>query len=219
MSVHVTTSASVREALDRSHERLARSGVWWDAEQVTAVARRADAAFAQRAVPPWTRELPGETSNLDDVALAVVDRIATNAGTIDRAWASAQIAALGDAPYVELVGIVAVAVMLRMYAEAAGETPSAIGDPVVDAGQPTRQRPDGPIDIGAYVHVAGHLPMVNVVRALSLVPAANETFLGLVAALYAGDKFTELVWDASPLTRPQVELVASRVAAMNDCYY
>ncbi|MEM9515270.1 MAG: hypothetical protein AAGA42_10475 [Actinomycetota bacterium] len=219
MSSDVVTSVVVRNALDRARGRLAGSGTWWDAARVGAIVRRADAAFTQRATAPWMRELPRDAGGLGDTALAAVDRVATNAGTIDREWASAQIDALGDAAYVELVGIVAVTVMLRMYAEAAGEPATALRDPAADAGQPTRQRPDGMIDIGAYVDVAGDLPMVNVVRALSLVPSANETFLGLVAALYAGDKFTELVWEGSPLSRPQVELVASRVAAMNECFY
>ena len=36
--------------------------------------------------------------------------------------------------------------------------------------------------------------------------------------MYAMKDFGELVWDR-PLMRPQVELVAARVSALNECFY
>ena len=40
----------------------------------------------------------------------------------------------------------------------------------------------------------------------------------LVGAMYAGAEFQTLVWDR-PLSRPQIELVASRVSAVSECFY
>ena len=62
--------------------------------------------------------------------------------------------------------------------------------------------------------------MANVARALSLVPAANELFMSNVLAMYngPGGGFFDMVWDG-PFTRPQAELLAARVSAVNECFY
>ena len=41
---------------------------------------------------------------------------------------------------------------------------------------------------------------------------------GLVQSMYALANFTELVWNG-PLSRPQTELIAARVSAINECFY
>jgi hypothetical protein len=61
-------------------------------------------------------------------------------------------------------------------------------------------------------------PGPNVARALSLAPKMNAHFFVLVGAMYAGDEFQTLIWDRT-LSRPQIELVASRVSAVNECFY
>jgi hypothetical protein len=63
-----------------------------------------------------------------------------------------------------------------------------------------------------------HFPGPNVGRALSLVPRDNQSFFALVGSMYALRDFQDLVWDR-PLSRPQVELVAARVSALNECFY
>ena len=62
-------------------------------------------------------------------------------------------------------------------------------------------------------------PRPNVGRAMSLAPNENATFFGLVGSMYAISDFAELVWKDRPLSRPQVELVAARVSAINECFY
>ena len=41
----------------------------------------------------------------------------------------------------------------------------------------------------------------------------------LVFAMYAGEGFDEMVWDDHALSRPQVELLAARTSALNECFY
>jgi hypothetical protein len=218
MSTAVATTDRIRESLASVHEQLRRSGTWWDAHQLGAIARRARDGFTQRSQPPWLRELPSEVDDLPPAALAVIDKIATDPGSVDRAWATEQIDALGDGPYVELVGITAVAVMVHMYADCAGEPVTPLGEPVVDAGSPSGERPAGLGDIGAHVPMTDPFDFANVARALSLVPSANLAFYTLVRPMYSEAGFEHLVWE-TPLSRPQVELIASRVAAMNECFY
>ncbi|MEM9466800.1 MAG: hypothetical protein AAGA90_15610 [Actinomycetota bacterium] len=218
MSTTVVTTDRIRESLASVHDQLRHAGTWWDAEQLGAIARRARDGFVQRGTPPWMRELPAEVEGLSDAALVVIDKIATDPGSVDRAWASVQIEALGDGPYVELVGIAAVAVIVHMYAECAGEAVVPLGEPASDAGEPSRERPHGLGDIGAHVPMIDPFDFANVARALSLVPTANLAFYTLVRPMYSEAGFEHLVWE-TPLSRPQVELVASRVAALNECFY
>ena len=218
MSANVVTTARIRASLESAHDQLRHSGTWWDAAQLGAIARRARDGFVQRHLPPWLRELPAEVEGLPAAAVAVVDRVVADPGSLDRGWASEHVAALGDGAYVELVGITAVAVIIHMYAECVDEAVTPLGAPVPDPGTPSRERPDGMGDIGAYVPMLEPFDFANVARALSLVPSANLAFYTLVRPMYSEAGFDELVW-TTPLSRPQVELVASRVASMNECFY
>lgn len=212
ISIDTDHAAAVTDTADR----LRVSGTWFDAEQIAAIVRRADARSRQRAAPPWNQELPDPGTLVPD-AIAVIDKIASDPGSVDAEWAARHVAALGDAPYVELVGTVAVAVARRLFADAAGFELAPIV-PAPDPGEPTRDLPAGLGDIGAHVPMTDPFPFSNVARALSAVPSANQTFYTLVRPLYSAAGFSSLVWD-TPLSRPQVELVASRVAAMNECFY
>jgi len=218
MTASVETAPHIRDAIAAAHEQLRRTGTWFDAEQLGAIAGRARAVFGDRCLPPWQRELPTEVPGLVPAAVAVIDKIATDPGSVDRAWARARVAELGDGAYVELVGITAVAVIIDSYAYAAGEGPEPFAAPHADPGRPNCERPDGLGDIGAHVPMLDPFPMANVARALSLVPSANAAFYTLVRPMYSSAGFEDLVWHTA-LSRPQVELVASRVAAMNECFY
>lgn len=213
----ITISADHAAAVDGARTRLRHSGTWLDADQIAAAVARADARCRQRGSAPWNHDLPDSGDLLSPAALAVIDKVAGDPGSVDGAWAAEQISALGDGAYVELVGTTAVAVALRVHADAVGGEPEPI-TPASEPGSPTRERPDGLGDIGAHVPMLDPFPFANVARALSLVPSANETFYTLVRPLYSAAGFEKLVWD-TPLSRPQVELVASRVAAMNECFY
>ena len=59
----------------------------------------------------------------------------------------------------------------------------------------------------------------NVAKSLSVAPTPNLMRLGLVRALYSGTRFADLRWDDGALDRPQVELVAARTSALNECFY
>lgn len=219
---YATTPVAVHDDIAQSHRdawaQLARCGTWWTAAERLAIAERARHRFARRAVPPWLRDDPPSDGTIGPEAEAVVDRVSLDAGSIDRTWATETIARIGDGHYVELVSVVATVVMIDMFAEAVGVevTPlPSIGDP---DGVPDRRRPDGLGDIGAHVPALDPFPAANVARALSLVPDANTLFRTVSVPAYSAPGFARLTWD-TPLSRPQVELVASRVAAMNECFY
>lgn len=195
---------------------LTRPGTWWTAAQRLAIATRTRERLALRGHPPWLRPEPPGDGSLSPATAAVVDELALEAWTIDRSWADEAIAAMGDGPYVELVAVVATVAMVDVFADAVGVGPEPLPHP--ETGEPSRIRPDGLGDIGAYVPTLDPFPAANVARALSLVPEANRLFRTVSVPAYSAPGFTDLRWD-TPLSRPQVELLASRVAAVNECFY
>jgi hypothetical protein len=54
---------------------------------------------------------------------------------------------------------------------------------------------------------------------LSFVPEDNSRRMGIVTSMYSGRHFEEMVWRHRALSRPQVELVAARTSAVNECFY
>lgn len=150
-------------------------------------------------------------------AMEVVHRVASDPGRLSRSWADSMIEVLGDAVYTELVGITATAAALDMFAWATSGADLEIGAAV--AGKAAQVRPDDVGDIGAWVPQTIGGVRANVSRSLSLVPATNIAWIGLVDALYSrGADFVDLSWTRA-LSRPQVELVAARTTAELECFY
>jgi hypothetical protein len=81
--------------------------------------------------------------------------------------------------------------------------------------------PNGPAggDIGASLYHGQ--PMPYIVRAMSLVPDELRAHLELEIAHYTRlDKLFDYQYQHHEgLTRPQTEVVAGRVSALNDCFY
>ena len=212
----VAVPDDIAESHRRAWDQLARCGTWWTGAERLAIAARARHRFAARATPPWLGQDPPSDETLGREAERIVDHVTLDAGSIDRAWADAAVADIGDGAYVELIAVVATVVMVDVFAEAVGVDHTPLPEP--RPGRPTRERPDGLGDIGAHVPALDPFPAANVARALSLVPEANTLFRTVSVPAYSAAGFAELTWN-TPLSRPQVELVASRVAAMNECFY
>jgi hypothetical protein len=124
---------------------------------------------------------------------------------------------LGEEGYVELAAIVATRYAIDGFADALGALPRAL--PTPGAGEPTRVRPGGVGNVGAYVSQSTDKAFANVSRAASLVPDTADIWRAVVTQQYSrGPEMLELVWDR-PLERPQVELVAATVSALNECFY
>ena len=212
----------VRENLRGVHgevwERVAGPGSWWTGSQRVAVAEEVRAARAARSEPPWLRDDSVAADGLlPEAAARVVRRVAIDAPRLDRAWCEEQVAELTDAAYVELVSVAACVTAVDAFGEALGAELEPL--PTPRAGDPDRERPDGMSDAGAWVPMTVPFQGPNVGRALSLAPADHGLFMRLVASMYAFADFAELVWSQRPLTRPQVELLAARVSAVNECFY
>ena len=200
-------------------ESLAAPGTWWAADEQVEAARIARAAFADRFSPPWNRpevERALAESQLDRAVGEIIVRLAADASAIDRSWAETSIDSVGEGAYVELVAIAASIAVADAFSVALGVAAEPL--PAPTTGAPSRVRPDGMGDIGAYVVVDTTGFDANVGRALTLSPTANRLYRQLAVPFYHDGQFLDLAWERS-LSRPQTEVLATAVSAANECFY
>ena len=157
-------------------------------------------------------------SALPDAAVEAIHRISSDPGRLSKRWFTQLTSqGLGDAAYVELVGVVSSVVSVDAFCRAIGVAPHRLPEP--QAGAPSRIRPTNVGDHGAWVAIRPGR-MGNVLRALSLVPAEVHNLADLGAAHYFGaDRITDLGETGRALDRAQIELLAGRVSALRECFY
>ena len=229
------------EAHTRFWERLARPGAWWTGAERIAIAREARAASgcgvcraAKAALSPTA--VTGEhdrVSALPESAVEAVHRIVTDASRLTRSWYRQRLeSGLTDGHYVELVGVLVALASVDSFCRAMGLPLRQLPEPVV--GEPSRYRP------ARLSNDEGWVPMVpadnagtpeedlwpsghggNVIRAMSLVPDAVRTLNDLSSVHYLPNRNVGRtgVDRGGALSRSQMELLAARVSALNQCYY
>ncbi len=236
----------VREDIVAAHSlfwrRLAQAGTWWSGAQRVAIAAEVRAARACRlcgerkaALSPHAVSGEHDCSEegraaLPDVAIDAVHRVTTDASRLGKTWLEKTLAGgISDAQYIELVDVVVAVTSIDFVCRGLGAALHPLPEPV--PGEPSRVRP-----ASARMEEAW-LPMIpsggargseadlwrgrtgNVIRAMSLVPEAVRDLKSLSAAHYLA---VEQVTDPGvgrTLTRPQIELLAARVASLNQCFY
>lgn len=202
-------------AFDGVWDRIGQAGEWLTARERVNVVRTARTAEPR---PLWDRRPP--LSEIRDDGMLLVDtieRIATEAGSLDRSWFEVVASRLGVGVYAEVVALIALTVPVDRFCRLLGRQLEPLPDP--SPGEPTRVVPDGLGDIGGWLPMTDPYEGANVARSLSYVPEDNRIRLRLVRALYSGQRFGEMVWTDSAMSRPQVELVAARTSALNECFY
>ena len=220
---------------------LARPGSWWTGvERVAIAAESRNASLcrlcAARKAALTPAGVAGEhagTQDLPAVAVDAIHRIVTDPGRMTKRYVDGNAAAgLPKASYVELAGIVVAVFSIDEFHRALGFDLEPLPAPrpgPVSRYRPTLLRedtgfvpmvpPEGSVGAEADLWPPGRT--ANVVRALSLVPDAVRDWRALAAAQYlsfAG--MGNFVKDeARAINRMQMELVAGRVSAVNECFY
>lgn len=203
------TAYSIRQdlvdAVRATWEHVSRPGAVWTGRERVAIA--AEVRRARAGEPP--------AGDLPPVAAEASRLLAVAPATARKGWV-AEVAAppLSHAHYVELLAVVsrviAVDTLARVLGKETDPLPGAVpGDPSGEIASAARPG-------------AGWVPMVggtSITQALSLVPAENAELERLHGAMYL--TFAEM---ADPgitrgLTRTQMELVAARTSALNECFY
>jgi len=233
----------VRKDIGEAHEsawhRLGSPGAWWTGAERVAIAAEVRAAghcalcrAARRALSPFSVTGSHDAvSDLPDAAIDAVHRIVTDPSRLTKKWVEKLAAeGLGDARYVELAGVIVTVLSIDVLCLAIGAEPHPLPTPL--PGEPSRVRPGSLEDAGAFVPMisagAGRRMNLwegpigaNVLRALSLVPDEVRQLRELSSAHYLADALVPLAGRAPgrALDRAQIELLASRVSALNECFY
>lgn len=221
-------------------QRLATPGAWWTGEQRVAIAQETRNALTcnfcadrKQALSPYMFE--GEHTHdgkLPDAAIDAVHRIVTDQTRITKNWIEENDKGdLSKEAYVELVGIVVAVFSIDEFNRALGFDVEPLPAPV--AGEPSHYRPEKltedmgfvptiPVDgaVGNESDLWGERT-ANVVRALSLVPDAVRDWYLIAGAQYLSIKgMANLIKDDNrSINRMQMELIAGRVSAVNECFY
>ena len=241
MLSYTESSLPIRSDLEAAHrgvwESLAAPGTWWTAAQrvaIAATARRARVEQGLAELPTADLETDAE---LPEAAREVARRVGAEPGSIDRTWFEKIVpGALSDAQYIEAVGVVARTASVDFFCRAAGLPLPPL--PAPQRGEPSRQRPAVEPPNAGWLPMLPHgreanpvaqalfgrVPQANVVRALSLVPPEVGGVGGLLelsAAQYlpiseVGDPGSD---PGRAIDRAQIEWVAGRVSAVNECFY
>ncbi len=235
----------VREDLPQAHRdawaHLAAPGSWWTGAERVALAAEVRAAAdcslcRERRAALSPNAVAGEHAEAGDLPAAAVDaahRIATDAGRLTKTWFEKTVASgVSPGAYVEIVGIVVTVVSVDAFCRGLGVPPHPLPEP--RPGAPTRYVPAGLVEGEAWVAMLPNGPArgaeadlwpgrrtANVLRALSQVPDEVRNLRRLSAAHYLEPH--EIVDPGAEghraLDRRQIELVAARVSALNECFY
>ena len=230
--------ADLADCRARAWERLTQPGTWWSGEARVAIAAEARAArrcalcFERKeALSPVSGRHDG-LGALPENVVEVVHRIATDPGRLSRQWyESVTTQALTDAGYVEIVGVVAQMTAVDTFGRGLGYDERPLPEP--QAGEPSRRRPVGAGDRGAWVATIGHSdhgpeeadifadgPISNIRAALTLVPDEARGFQSFIDSHYVPRPTPDDFFERErALSRPQIELLAARVSALNQCFY
>ena len=215
----------------RSWTMLAAPGEWWTgAERVSIAAesRRASALVDGRTNPgPGPAELP-------EAAVFAIHKLIGDLPNVTREWYDDTISAEGmsDAHYIELLGVVVHVWSVDEFHRALDIELEPLPDPI--PGEPSRTRPTGLKANGSWpptllpedlhepeADIYGGMERTSNVRAaMSLHPDSVRWLSDLFDAHYLS--WIEIQSEQEPfrvLTRPQRELVAARVSALNECFY
>lgn len=227
-------------AQDRAWRRLAAPGTWWTGAQRVAIAAEARAAVGCRLCRDRRSALSpgmvvGAHDRASDLPEAVVDaahRVRTDSARLTEAWTRGLLqGAMSDGQHVELIGVVATVTAIDTFRRTLDLPQRPLPAPL--PGEPTRRRPAGakpglawlptvaPEDLAAddppiYAGKSG----ANIHRALSLVPEEVVGFFDLDDVMYLPDaQLRDFGTEYRALTHAQIELLAARVSAINQCTY
>lgn len=240
MSLYADSAFPVSDATADLHadelQSYAEPGTWGTAAQRTAIAAEARKARVDAGV----QESIGDEHLIDGAELPAAARqlardVALGGTTIDREYcADVQAAGITEGAYVEIVGLVARLAHLDVFARGIGVPARELGTPVDDH-PPTFERPSAAKNEGFFTATVPNAPAggelaqtlyggreaANILRSLSLVPDEARRLIRMMAREYFS---METIFDLKlssheALSRPQIELVAARVSALNQCFY
>ena len=227
-------------AHERAWERIAAAGTWLNGSRRVAVAaeireaRERKSCFETReALSPESVNIPNATSGLlNDAEVELIHRVVCDPGRLSEAWSKSIIEkGLSAGEYVEIVGLIAMVMILDTFTMGLGITNFDLPEP--QAGEPTRYTPPGAKINAAWLPIVEPEDAVEddgpmypspkagyILRGLSAVPQALRDYWAMASIHYTPGQFV-YQFDRSirAIGKPQIELIAARVSALHQCAY
>lgn len=229
----------ITAAHKRAWDRLSKAGSWLTGEErvrVMAETRHArtcaTCAKVKDALTPFAvTDAHDAGTDLPENWVNMIHQIVADPGRLTHGWYKKTIAGgIEETYFVEIVSVVAHTTAIDTFAK-------GIGIPVRDlpapqAGAPSHYRPAearqhqawapniawdefGPNEADYFVG-----PEANIRRALTLVPDEARGFFDVTSAQYlAGPEMRDFTQEFRAITHLQIELLAARVSALNQCTY
>lgn len=228
-------------ALETAWPQLAEPGAWLTGAQRLAVVAEARHAWScglcrerKTALSPYT--VRGEHDDLGDLPrewVDVIHRVATDSGRLTQSWFSEALdAGIEEDEFVEIIGVAILAITIDAFADGIGVKLTPLPD--AQPGTPPRERWEratpgpgwvsttapnnaGPELEDHYVNGRGQF---NIVRSLTLVPAAATQLFALLDCLYMPNpSIRELEGIDRSISRAQIEYLAARSSSLFGCFY
>ena len=188
------------EALRKEWVLLSSPGTWWTAGERVAIAGAAR-GIASDGVP--------------EVAAQAARKIYSDITSTSRDWVNDLTSSDLTMPaFVEIVGIVSRLAAADEFMRALGSAPQELPQP--QPGDPSRETPPTARPGRAWVPMVGP---ASITMALSLVPAEAAAQKEIHGPLYMSYEQMSDYGFRRTLDRAQMELVAARVSAINECFY
>ena len=239
-----STGIPVRHDLALAHDQawgaIAAPGTWLTGKRRIAVAAEvrnahhcAHCAQIKSALSP--NGVNGTHQSLGEVGAAeaeLIHRVVSDPGRLSESWSNSVLAlGMSEGEYVEIVGIIAMVMIMDRFSLALGAKQRVLPEPV--SGDPTRHRPAGAKKQAAWLPLVEPEDVADadgpmypspkagyIYRGLSLVPQSLRDYWSLANVHYLPGQFV-YKFDSSirAISRPQVEIIAARVSAMHQCVY
>jgi hypothetical protein len=213
-----TVTATLRPDLAEAHERtwdaISSAGTWWSASERRALANAAISAM-------WSGDSePSLGEGAPEVALRAAARLGSGRPHVTREWYEDVRDRIGALPYVELVGLVAVAAAASSLRRTLGlpDRELSTDDERGPSRIPSPELADAKWN---WVPVAAPADKTAaVVQALTAVPGTFDELWSLADAQYIPDaEMVDPKWTRGTLSRVDMELLATRVSFSRECHY
>ena len=243
--LYASAPIAIRDDLAAAHtrawRRIGRPGTWWDGAQRVAIAAETRQAPScplclRREEAPSPAAIEGKHDSLGalpEIVVELVHRVRTDPGRLSEPWFRGVIAAgLSDEQYVETVSVVAHVIAIDTMARSLGLDTLPLPEP--KPGLPSHCRPAGVKPGGGWVawlepgnlteqetgiYPAGRAA-ANIMKAMSLVPDEVKSFFDVVSHQYQGPlQMRDFSREYRAISHAQIELLAVRVSALNQCLY
>lgn len=233
--------SDLKESYRDAWRQLADPGTWWSGRDRVAIAeevRNAQAcelcASRKAALSPF-EDIAGDHLATGELAPPVVDavhRLTTDPSRLTQSWLErATDKDFTSGHYVEIISIVVTTLCIDTFHRSLGFDLEPLPEP--RHGKPSGYVPDGLNDHTGWVPMIGvagaaeqdlwpGAKMVpNVIKALSSVPDAVRLLKTMSAAQYVpmADVPNPSAGSDRAISRAQIEFIAARVSAINDCFY